>query len=86
MKLLENGLSPIIVRFLLYSYSNSTTRVKWNGSHSEPLTVSNGVRQGAVLSPILFNVYMDELIALIKHDGLGCLKDGVAILWHTYIC
>ena len=71
-KLIDKGLSPIIVRFLLYSYSNSTTRVKWNGSYSEQFSVSNGVRQGAVLSPILFNIYMDELISLIKRDGVGC--------------
>ena len=34
--------------------------------------VSNGVRQGGILSPILFNVYMDELsIELCKTD-IGC--------------
>ena len=35
-------------------------------------TVSNGVRQGAVASPLFFNVYLDELFHLIKSSNLGC--------------
>ena len=32
----------------------------------------NGVRQGGVLSPILFCVYMDELFTRIRKSGYGC--------------
>ena len=50
----------------------SQVRVKWNTSMSAPFNVSNGVRQGAVLSPNLFNIYVDELIKDLKTDGRGC--------------
>ena len=30
-----------------------------------------GVRQGGVLSPLLFSVYVDGLIRLLKHSGYG---------------
>ena len=36
-------------------------QVKWDNVVSAPFCVSNGVCQGGILSPILFNVYMDEL-------------------------
>ena len=34
--------------------------------------MSNGVRQGAVTSPILFNVYIDKLIKTLRSSKLGC--------------
>ena len=34
--------------------------------------VSNGVRQGGVLSPVLFSVYNDELLHKLKDSGVGC--------------
>ena len=47
-------------------------RVKWNGSTCDTFSTSNGVKQGGVLSPILFNVYLNELIELLSEQGLGC--------------
>ena len=31
-----------------------------------------GVRQGGVLSPDLYNIYVDELICIIQKSGVGC--------------
>ena len=41
-------------------------RVKWNGSLSGTFSASNGVKQGGVLSPLLFTVYQDQLILAQK--------------------
>ena len=38
----------------------------------EAFLVSNGVRQGSVLSPSLFAVYMDGLLAKLNDCGVGC--------------
>ena len=35
-------------------------------------SVSNGVRQGGVLSPILFIVYIDELLTRLESQAVGC--------------
>ena len=40
--------------------------VRWGGSVSSKFTVSNGVRQGGILSPFLLNVYMDDLSVNLK--------------------
>ena len=71
-KLIKHGLSPIIIRLLLFSYTHSHVRIKWNGTLSDEFGVSNGVRQGAVLSPFLFNIYMEELISDLSNEGKGC--------------
>ena len=32
----------------------------------------NGVRQGGVASPVLFTIYMDELLMRLQRAGIGC--------------
>ena len=34
-------------------------------------TLANGVKQGGVISPILFNVYMDDLSTALNSSGIG---------------
>ena len=46
-------------------------RVKWNGALSGTFSVSNMVKQGGVLSPLLFNVYLDQLLLALKEIGIG---------------
>ena len=41
--------------------------VRWGDCISSPFRVSNGVRQGGILSPYLFNVYMDDLGCLLNN-------------------
>ena len=61
-----------MVRILLTWYSDQQVSVLWNSSISEKFSISNGVRQGGVLSPILFTIYMDELLLELKKAGIGC--------------
>ena len=41
----------LYLRFLMYSYCNQRMRVRWNSSNSREFLLSNGVKQGGVLSP-----------------------------------
>ena len=45
--------------------------VKWGSTLSSKLQVTNGVRQGGVLSSLLFNVYVTELSELLNKSGIG---------------
>ena len=74
--LLRKGVSPIFIRILIFIYSNQSCNVNWNSSFSDRFSVSNGVRQGAVSSPLLFSIYIDGLISLLRRSGLGCKIDS----------
>ena len=70
--LLQRGTCPLTARFLARLYTSQSISVQWNGQKSRLFTTSNGVKQGAILSPILFCVYMDELLLELKKSSLGC--------------
>ena len=70
--LIHKGLDPIICRLLLNMYTNQNVKVKWRNAESRSFSCTNGVKQGGVLSPILFGVYIDELLTRLKDSGFGC--------------
>ena len=72
-KLIEKRMCPLVIRLLLNSYTNQKLNVRWNATLSELFGVTNGVRQGGILSPILFGVYMDELLNRINRSGIDVI-------------
>ena len=70
--LIKRKVSSVFLRVLLFIYSEQTCDVQWNGKMSFKFGVRNGVRQGAVSSPILFGLYVDKLIHLLRNSKLGC--------------
>ena len=71
-KLINRGVPLIVVRILVYWYRTQTFCVKWGSVTSVFFNVSNGVRQGGILSPYLFVIYVDDLSALLNSSGVGC--------------
>ena len=41
--------------------------------------MNQGVRQGGVLSPILFAFYVDDVLCKLNESGLGCYVSGMLI-------
>ena len=70
--LIEKNMCPMIARFLAYLYTNQTSNCKWGNNLSRLFDVSNGVKQGGVLSPKLFNVYLYRLLNELQNSGYGC--------------
>ena len=57
---------------LVYWYENQTMCVRWGKLVSDPFTFSNGDRQGGILSPRFFSVYMDDLSTRLNKLNIGC--------------
>ena len=45
--------------------------VHWGNTIFTHFTVANGVKQSGVISPILFNIYMDKLCITLNRSGIG---------------
>ena len=73
---LKTRVSPLFLRLLAYIYLTQKCDVKWNLSRSPVFNVLNGVRQGAILSPTLFSIYIDDLFDILKKSGFGCMIKG----------
>ena len=53
-------------------YTNQKLSVKCYSAVSDCFTVSNGVKQGGVLSPTLFSIYVNGLLDELEVSGYGC--------------
>ena len=71
-KLMDKGLPPLVVRTLVFIYQGQTSWVRWGGARSSQFGSVNGTRQGSVLSPCFFAVYMDELLHKLRDLRVGC--------------
>jgi exonuclease III len=75
--LVKRGMCSLTIRHILTMYINQKLCVNWSESNSDYFPISNGVKQGGILSPVLFTVYMDELLNRLKHSGVGCYIGNV---------
>ena len=65
------SISANLVRIIEQLYDKATSGVQMNGSIGEWFRTTVGVRQGCLLSPTLFNIFLERIMsdALEEHDG-----------------
>ena len=71
---------PTYCWFVMYEwYSDLTINIKWRGCYSKNIDVNIGTRQGGLSSPMLFNIFYQELI-----DRLSSQHCGISINKNSY--
>ena len=74
-RLLDTEYPVYFVKFLQTWYENQNM---WNNRLSEPFGARNRVRQGSVLSPSLFNIYIDDLLHQLEEmvpEYVVCIQE-----------
>ena len=61
--------------FLYKWYKSMECIVRWDGSSSQPFKVYRGTRQGSILSPSLFNVFINDLLIELSSCTAGVRLD-----------
>ena len=72
IKLVRRGVPLCFVLSVMYHYLNMSCNVKWGKSESACFDVPTGTKQGGILSPDFFALYMHDLIQHLKDSGYGC--------------
>ena len=75
-KLIDCNVPLLIVRILVFWYQMQLVCVKWGKSFSQYFSIANGVRQGGILSPKLFALYMNGLSGALSLCKAGCYIDA----------
>ena len=75
--LLQRDIPGVYIRLLLNMYTNHVTSVSWNGICSRPSAVGSGVKQGGVISPILF-------LCVLQNSEVGCYIGRMFLGAQTY--
>lgn len=78
--LTEMGTPHHLLSLIRHLYDNNTAYVRVEGELTSPFRVSKGVRQGCILSPLLFNIYGEWIMrkALDEWQG-GITINGIKI-------
>ena len=79
-KLIDRKMPGYIIR-----YASQTMYVRWSGILSHGFLVAIGVRQGGILSPYLFNVYMDDLSIALSACCTGCCVSNTIMNHFMYV-
>jgi len=73
-----------IIKILFDWYSKTFTIVRRNNSFSRLLLVRSGIKQGGILSPLLFNIYIKTIITALEKADMGCHVDNIFVRCIAY--
>ena len=81
----STGLCGKLFRAIKSLYSSVSSCIRLNNLHTDWFEVNSGLRQGCILSPLLFNLYINDLAIHLKSFGIGieCDDDIVCLLMYA---
>ena len=78
-KLVKRKIPLCFLRLIVYWYSNLMSNCRWKNSFSDYFSVPSGVRQGGILSPYFWAIYVDDLILKLRNSGYGCFISSLFV-------
>jgi hypothetical protein len=78
-KLCAYGLADGYVKWFCSYLTNRQSSVRISDTSSLPFEVPSGVPQGSILGPLLFNIFINHLCAVIEYSNFLLFADDVKI-------
>ena len=70
------GLGGRVTAFLRAVYTDTSSEVKVDEERSKPFRAECGLRQGCILSPLLFSLHVNSLVSKLKEAEVGVRCGG----------
>ena len=77
VKLHQKGIKGHLWRLLNNWYRTASSTVLWAQQTSRQFNIMQGVRQGRVLSPFLYCLFVDQLLDILSAFGFGVSTDNI---------
>lgn len=77
----EKGIEDRLVRRLEEMYEETTSVIRTKEGMTRFFQTRKGVKQGCVLSPLLFNIYIADIDYYMEKRGIGGIKLGRERIW-----
>ena len=75
-QLQKKNVPLFLIKVVINLYSKLHAKVRWGKTLSQEISISCEIRQGGVLSPVLFSVYVDNILNSLS--GYGCQMNSVS--------
>ena len=72
LKLLKRRMPLLFIEIIVNWYGELYCRVRWDDCYSDWFRIIAGVRQGGILSPDFYSIYVDDLLAVLAKLKVGC--------------
>ena len=66
------NIPKVFLDIIMSWHDGLVCHVRWDNVYSEWFPLSAGVRQGGVLSPDFYSIYVDDLINILRNANVGC--------------
>jgi len=84
-RLTDIGMGGKLLMSIKSLYSSISSCIRVNSLHTDWFEAKCGLRQGCILSPLLFNLYLNDLAVYLKSTGIGivCGADTICMLMYA---
>ena len=79
IKMKHMGIQGKILQWIINLIKNRTFQVRVKHCLSETHTTQRGLPQGSVLSPTLFNIYINDVTKTVENSSMALFADDIAI-------
>ncbi len=79
IKMMKRGVPLTLIKIFEDWFSKSFSSVRWGAASSDPFALLSGTRQGGVFSPLLFALFIDDILCNLENLNCGCNIKNICV-------
>ena len=79
VKLINVNIPLYVLNTLINWYGKLSANVRRAGVLSQQFGMRSGIREGSIISSVIFDLYINDLVSLLKSEGYGCYLRNIYV-------